>query len=302
MEPSDLERLSACPICASTFLSPALLVVDRSVSQELFHLVDCRSCGFRFTNPRPAANDLDRFYQSDDYISHSNASRTVRDRLYQSARRWTLERKLRLIRRYEPSGRVLDVGCGTGEFLALLKSQGYLVRGVEPSDKARKQAIANHALAIVPVLDAVPHLERFQVVTLWHVLEHLPDPHETLKKLFVFVSDGGLLILAVPDRASWDAWYYGSDWAAWDVPRHLSHFCQFNIHALLREHGFEIVRTKRMWLDALYVAILSEGHRGRGAFAALVFGACIGAFSNLVALVLGRPASSSLYIARKTAP
>ncbi|MBK8498991.1 MAG: class I SAM-dependent methyltransferase [Flavobacteriales bacterium] len=276
-----------------------LEVIDHSVSQERFHLVDCSACGFRFTNPRPASNELGRYYQSADYISHTNAAHSLRDRVYQRVRRFALAQKCRLVSRYEPYGHVLDVGCGTGEFLAFLKSCGYLAHGVEPNLKAREMAIATHALKIVPDLDAVRRAEGFRVITLWHVLEHLPGLHVTLKKLFSLLADGGLLIIAVPDRSSWDASHYGADWAAWDVPRHVSHFRQQDIKRLLHEHGFELDSIKRMWFDAPYVAMLSEGIRGKGQRTALVIGGLVGMWSNLVALISGRPASSSLYIARK---
>ncbi|MBK6830225.1 MAG: class I SAM-dependent methyltransferase [Flavobacteriales bacterium] len=176
MEHTPLETLTTCPICGGNERAPSLTVEDRSVSREAFQLTDCRACGFRFTNPRPPQADIGRYYQSADYISHTNAAASLQDRIYQLARKWALGSKHRLIRRYQPNGRVLDVGCGTGEFLAYLKSRGYLVHGVEPSIKAREQAIANHALEVVPNLEMVAHQERFKVVTLWHVLEHLPDP------------------------------------------------------------------------------------------------------------------------------
>ena len=294
-----METLNTCPICAGSNLLPALEVVDRSVSRERFQLVDCAACGFRFTNPRPEANELSQYYQSADYISHTNATGTLRDRVYQRVRRFTLAAKYRLVHRYEPHGHVLDVGCGTGEFLAFLKSRGYLVHGVEPSLKAREMAIKAHAVEVVTDLEAVGRAEGFRVITLWHVLEHLPGLHDSLKKLSSKLAHGGLLVIAVPDRNSWDAGHYGADWAPWDVPRHLSHFRQQDIKRLLHEHGFELVRIKRMWFDAPYVAMLSEGVRGRGHGAALFIGGLVGMWSNLVALVSGRPASSSLYIARK---
>lgn len=275
------------------------MVIDRSVSHQRFQLVDCAACGFRFTNPLPTPAELGRYYQSPDYISHTNASRSLRDRIYQRVRRWTLSSKHRLLKSYEPHGHVLDLGCGTGEFLAFLKSRGYLVRGVEPSLEAREMAIANHSLEVVPDLDSIRRAEGFRVITLWHVLEHLPDLRGTMKKLFALLADGGLLVIAVPDRSSWDARYYGADWAAWDVPRHLSHFRQADIRTLLAEHGFELVRVKRMWFDAPYVAMLSEANRHRGPAASLILGGLVGLWSNLVALLSGRPASSSLYLARK---
>lgn len=302
MEHTPLEALHTCPICGSATLAPSLSVADRSVSRETFQLSDCGTCGFRFTNPRPSQSEIGRYYQSGDYISHTNAATSRQDRIYQLARKWALGSKHRLIRRYQPNGRVLDVGCGTGEFLAHLKSRGYLVHGVEPSIAAREQAIANHALEVVPNLELVAHQERFKVVTLWHVLEHLPDPHTTLKNLFALLADRGLLVIAVPDRESWDAQHYGADWAAWDVPRHLSHFRQTDIKRLLREHGFELVGVRRMWMDAAYVSMLSEKHRGGGSLGALVKGILVGVWSNMVGALSGRPTSSSLYLAQKGKP
>lgn len=279
----------------------AISVKDHSVSREVFSLSDCTECGFRFTNPRPDPSHIGSYYLSPTYISHTNASSSLQDRLYQQARRWALSRKYKLIRRHQPHGSVLDIGCGTGEFLAYLKSRGYWVRGVEPSTQAREQAIANHSLEVVPSLASVASQEQFQVVTLWHVLEHLPSPHETLKQVFASLADRGLLIIAVPNRGSWDASHYGTAWAAWDVPRHLSHFRQQDVHKLLHDHGFQLMATKRMWLDAFYVALLSEQYRGSSKLLSLLKGGLIGGWSNLVSLISGRPASSSLFIARKVA-
>ncbi len=302
MEHTPLEALNTCPICGGNELVPALVVEDRTVSHESFRLTDCGSCGFRFTNPRPPQSDIGRYYQSANYISHTNTSTSLQDRVYQLARKWALGSKHRLIRRHQPNGRVLDVGCGTGEFLAYLKSRGYLVHGVEPNTNARQQAIANHALDVVPNLELVAQKERFKVVTLWHVLEHLPDPRATLKNLFALLSDRGLLVIAVPDRESWDAQHYGPDWAAWDVPRHLSHFRRTDIKRLLHEHGFELVAIQRMWLDAAYVSLLTEKHRGAGVSGALIKGALAGSWSNLVSALTNRPSSSSLYLAQKAKP
>ncbi|MBL7951364.1 MAG: class I SAM-dependent methyltransferase [Flavobacteriales bacterium] len=207
--------------------------------------------------------------------------------------------KYRIIRKLHPHGKVLDVGCGTGSFLAHLMSRGYIVQGVEPDLKARENAIAELGVPVVPSLEQVPGLEQFQIVTLWHVLEHLPDLRSALKRIYAQLADQGVLVIAVPDRDSWDATHYGTFWAAWDVPRHFHHFRQQDVHALLREHGFELIQTKRMWMDAPYIAILSEGYAGAPKVLALVRGLFIGAWSNVASLVTGRPTSSSLYLARK---
>jgi len=296
---SALEALTRCPCCGSEDFVPALTVADHSISKEVFTLCDCATCGFRFTNPRPAQAEMGRYYQSEGYISHSNASRSLKDRLYQLARRRALHSKFRLVHQHQPDGKVLDIGCGTGEFLAHLMSRGYQVQGVEPSLKAREQAIANHGLPVVPSLDQVPGQEQFNVISMWHVLEHVPDLHATFKKLFALLAEGGLLVIAVPDRDSWDAAHCGAHWAAWDVPRHLSHFRRQDVHGLLHKHGFTLLDTRRMWMDAPYIALLSETYRGAGMPWALAKGALLGLWSNLQSVLGGRPSSSSLYLARK---
>ncbi|MEZ4757649.1 MAG: methyltransferase domain-containing protein [Flavobacteriales bacterium] len=293
------ETLPHCPICRSTTFRPGVTIKDHSITQESFQVVACSSCGFTFTNPRPLANELDRYYASDDYISHSNRSRGLKEHLYQLARRRAIRGKHNLIARYHPNGRVLDIGCGTGQFLAYLASRGYLVQGVEPSTTAREQAIREHALAVVPAITGIIAQENFQVATLWHVLEHVPDLRATFKRLYALLAKGGLLVIAVPDRESWDATHYGTDWAAWDVPRHLSHFRRDDLKTLLREHGFELLEIRRMWLDAYYIALLSEGYRGRSALLAFPLAVLKGTWSNLLALLGSRPTSSSLYVARK---
>ena len=300
MEQTALETLSACPLCRSAALRTVLKVKDHSISREWFTLQDCDACGFRFTNPRPETARLGSYYKGENYISHSNSKRSFTDRLYQLARSVALRRKYAMIKAHQPHGKALDVGCGTGEFLAYLKSRGYLVTGVEPDLGARESAIANHSLEVLPGIDAIPALGQFQVVTLWHVLEHLPEIRGTFKKLHALLSDQGLLVIAVPDRGSWDAEHYGPDWAAYDVPRHLSHFRQQDVKGVLREHGFDLLRVRGMSMDAFYIAMLSERYRGASWGLALTKGILLGGWSNLLAFFMNRPNSSSLYVARKT--
>jgi SAM-dependent methyltransferase len=181
-------------------------------------------------------------------------------------------------------------------------SRGYIVQGIEPDLRAREHAISEHGISVLPSLDLVQGFEQFQVVTLWHVLEHLPDLRSSLKRIYSQLSDQGVLVIAVPDRGSWDADHYATSWAALDVPRHFYHFRQKDVQVLLHEHGFELIKTRRMWMDAPYIAILSEGYNGGSKLIALTKGILVGVWSNLVSLVTGRPTSSSLYLARKAAP
>jgi 2-polyprenyl-3-methyl-5-hydroxy-6-metoxy-1,4-benzoquinol methylase len=299
VEQVSMESVPACPLCGSVRKTTVIVAEDHTVSHQRFELKDCADCGFRFTDPRPSQNDIGQFYESEEYISHSNSRTTLHDRLYQIARKWALKNKHELIRRHKPDGKVLDVGCGTGEFLAYLMGRGYSVHGVEPSEKARRQAIESTGINVTASLEKLPAQEQFQVITMWHVLEHLPDLRNAFKRLYSLMSDGGLLVIAVPDRECWDASHFGSKWAAWDVPRHLSHFRRKDVHRLLKEHGFEIVETRRMLMDAPYIAMLSSRYEGSGALVALVKGMIIGAISNVISLIGGRPTSSSLYIAKK---
>lgn len=302
MEHTVLETLLFCPVCGASAFVPALSARDQTVSREVFQLVDCTSCGNRITNPRPDQHSIGTYYNSPDYISHANSSESLQDGLYQLARKYALHTKYTLIRNVRKSGRLLDIGCGTGEFLGYMRSRGYLTQGVEVDPGARRQAVKNHALDVIPYMEAIPSQEQFQVVTMWHVLEHVSDPGRTLKKIYSLLSDGGFLVVAVPDRGSWDAAHYASDWAAYDVPRHLNHFRGADVQKLLHDHGFTTLRTAPMWMDAPYIAMLSQRYRGNRPLAALVAGAAIGLWSNAHAFFGSRPTSSTLYIAQKQEP
>lgn len=294
-----LESVDHCPLCRDQSARKALEATDHTVSHINFLIQECTACGFQFTSPRPTANSIGDYYQSPNYISHSNQRRSIADTIYHFVRKLAITKKTKLIQRYVKHGKALDVGCGTGEFLHHLQSNGFLVAGVEPSATAREQAMNNYALGVVPNLESIPPLAQFDLITMWHVLEHMPQPHDTLKQLFARAAPNALLIIAVPDRESWDAHHYGNDWAAYDVPRHLSHFRRQDIGRLLREHGFTQKATLPMWFDAPYVSMLTERDRGAGNLSALMKGAFWGTLSNLVALTTPRPTSSSLYVARK---
>jgi 2-polyprenyl-3-methyl-5-hydroxy-6-metoxy-1,4-benzoquinol methylase len=299
VEQPYLDPLAHCPICGQSAFAPFLRAKDHTLTQETFTLCTCTTCGFCATSPRPGATTIARYYDSPNYISHSNAKAGAQARLYQWARKRAIRSKHQLIARSVPSGSILDMGCGTGEFLGYLKSRGYATSGIEPSLSAREQAIRNHGLFVVPNIDQIPAREQFQVITLWHVLEHVHDVPETLKKIHARLSPGGTLIIAVPDRDSWDARHYGEFWAAYDVPRHLSHFRRQDLTRALSTQGLQIKEVRGMWFDAPYVSMLSERYRGASPAIALMKGALIGGLSNLIAASTGRPTSSSLYIAQK---
>ncbi len=300
MEPSTSEHLLSCPICGGASFRRAIELEDHSISHERFFLADCEDCGFRVTDPRPTPALIGSYYESDAYISHSNARRTLQDRLYQLARKITVRKKHALIARTHATGSVLDIGCGTGEFLGHLQRVGYLAQGVEPNALAREQAILSHRLTVLPSLDDVHRDRPFDIITLWHVLEHFHHPEQALANINDLLGMGGRLFIAVPNRESWDCLHYGPEWAAWDVPRHLSHFRSSDMEKLLAHCGLRIEEQHPMWFDALYVSLLSERYRGRARGRALIQGIFSGMRSNWSGLVGGRPASSTIYVAKRS--
>lgn len=293
-----METVDQCPICSCATSTIALSATDHTVSQERFTIRRCDDCGFHFTSPRPDQNSIGKYYLSEDYISHAAKAAGLKDRIYHRVRRRAIRSKHKLIQQHHATGSVLDVGCGTGDFLSYLKGNNYSTMGVEVSPDARALAEAK-GLKVAATLDAIPASEKFDVITLWHVLEHVPDPRHTLEQLHVRCSEDALLVIAVPDHSSWDREHYGEKWAAWDVPRHLSHFRRADMKRLFEGTGFEPIATKNMWFDAPYVSILSEQYRGTGSLVSLIKGALFGLWSNGIAWTSGRPTSSSLYLARK---
>lgn len=259
MSQANLFSQQFCPVCNSEQKKPFLTCIDNTVSKKPFELQECAACGFVFTSPRPQNVDLGAFYESDEYISHSNTKKGLISRLYQSVRNRTLAQKLELINSRQAKGALLDIGCGTGEFLNVVKGDGWNVRGIEPGDKARQSAIDNYGLDVRPE-EALKEMgsETMDVITMWHVLEHVPDLKGRLEELKNILKRDGLLIVAVPNRNSHDAAYYGKDWAAYDVPRHLWHFRPQDIRALFAPHGFEVKEVLPMKFDSYYVSMLSE--------------------------------------------
>lgn len=241
---------------------------DHTVSGEQFAVALCPSCALLHTLPRPEGAALDRYYDSPDYISHTSAKRNLMERLYNVGRGWALKQKIALIQRHSPKPtdakpmHLLDVGAGTGHFLAEARQNGYTVTGVEPSAAARQVAERSQKIALLTEdsLGSLPD-GRFDVITLWHVLEHVPAPQARLAELHRLLSPTGILCIAVPNPQSADASHYGPDWAAWDVPRHLNHFMPNVMRGMGAKAGLKSIATKGLVLDAFYIALLSERYR-----------------------------------------
>jgi 2-polyprenyl-3-methyl-5-hydroxy-6-metoxy-1,4-benzoquinol methylase len=275
-----------------------LKVKDYSVSGEAFELIQNPEFGFLETSPQPSSEKLPNYYKSDDYISHTDSQRNLFEKVYHLVRSISLKKKLNLINSVsKESKNLLDIGCGTGDFLQFSKQKKWNVTGIEPNEQARKIANkkTNHSVFDT---DELPKFESqsFDVITLWHVLEHLPNLEDELSVFKKLLKPNGTLVIAVPNYKSFDAKYYGGFWAAYDVPRHLWHFNRESISILVATQLMEVIKIKPMWFDAFYVSLLSEKYKTGNMNP--IKGLWIGLKSNLKALST-KEASSLIYIIKK---
>lgn len=255
--------INKCLVCGSDSFEPFLVCKDYTVSQQNFNIVSCKSCGFKFTNPRPENSVIGDYYKAEEYVSHSNTTKGVVNKLYHSVRNYTLKQKLKLISSYVSRGTMLDYGCGTGMFLNVCKNDGWETYGMEPDDNARKMSIEK-GLDVFSDKDKVSDcigVKKFNAITLWHVLEHVTDMEATLSFFKSKLNNNGVLIIAVPNHVSYDAQYYKEFWAAYDVPRHLHHFDINSMTSLVEKAGFKFQESKPMKFDSFYVSMLSEKYK-----------------------------------------
>lgn len=256
-----LENLESCPSCGHQSFQLHINCKDFTVSKEEFQIVKCEKCSLLFTNPRPRSQDLAKYYKSDEYISHTNSATNLIGIIYKIVRSIALKSKIRLINKVSTKGSLLDYGCGTGHFLGQAKKNGWNITGIEPSDSARANVHPNLSKNILDNFDKLPDDVHFNVISLWHVLEHITDLKETLSKLANRLIDDGKLIVAVPNPESYDAQHYKEYWAAYDVPRHLYHFTQKSLAQLLDSLNLKIDYTQPMKFDSFYVSLLSKKYK-----------------------------------------
>jgi 2-polyprenyl-3-methyl-5-hydroxy-6-metoxy-1,4-benzoquinol methylase len=293
-----MEKLDKCPVCGDPDFELFYNCIDYTVSRETFSIVRCKSCGFKFTNPRPESNQLGKYYKSEEYVSHSNTKEGFVNSTYQSVRKYTLLKKLQLISKYYKTGDILDIGCGTGEFLNTCKNAGWKATGIEPDVDARNMAINNYGLTVLEESDlANLKDESYDIISMWHVLEHVPKLNERVEELKRLVKKNGLIIIAVPNCDSLDASIYKREWAAYDVPRHLYHFTPKDIELLFKKHDMKVFRVLPMIFDSYYVSMLSE--KIKTGKINLIRSTWNGLRSNLAAMKSGRKYSSQLYLIRK---
>jgi SAM-dependent methyltransferase len=260
---SQTIRYDKCPACSGTKIHEVLICKDYTVSKEKFSVWHCDTCTLRFTQDVPTEEKIGPYYQAEEYISHSNTNKGLINRVYQWVRNYTIKKKVSLIQKQsgKSTGAILDVGCGTGEFLAGMKSAGWAVQGLEPDEGARTQASAITGTTIGEPEDLFSLSQKYDVITMWHVLEHVHRLHEYLDRFQELLAEGGVILIAVPNYTSTDATHYQEHWAAYDVPRHLYHFSPKSIDHLMAGHGFGVDTHLPMPFDAFYVSMLSEQYR-----------------------------------------
>ena len=258
-------EIHRCPICDGNTFIPFLNSLDHSISREMFTLVKCIDCELLITSPRPSNTQLDKYYTSPAYTSHISTAKNILDKVYLRARSFTLTWKLSLIEKHAPASpekTLFDFGCGTGEFLKAAKFNGWLTTGMEPSRFARQQSDSVIRPYIqASINDVINDNKRFQVITLWHVLEHVEDLNSTLQELKQLLIQSGTIFIAVPNHTSWDAKHYKQHWAGFDVPRHFWHFSMKSMTRLLEKHALTVVKIIPMRLDAFYISLLSEKYQ-----------------------------------------
>ena len=237
-----------------------LSVKDHAVSGETFDLYYNDFYDLVFTEPQPEIGNLHKYYESDNYISHTDSKKSLLDKAYHLVKEIALKNKISLINTLQPRpGLLLDIGAGTGDFVAAAIHANWNAIGVEPSSKARAAAITKGLDFMECSAKIASH--SCDVITMWHVLEHVPDVKGQISELKRLLKHDGAIVIAVPNYQSYDAKYYGQFWAAFDVPRHLWHFSDTSIRKLFSEQGFKLERMSPMKFDAFYVSLLSEKYK-----------------------------------------
>lgn len=288
-----------CPACGSNKYEKVLIASDYLVSGESFEIIECNDCSLRFTSPIPDRNEIGNYYESDDYISHTGKGNSIINKIYRIVQYFTLRLKKKKVEKFsqKKSGSILDIGCGTGDFLKTMKQSGWEINGVEVNDIARKIAENNTCSIILNQAEFIEGEQKYDIITLWHSLEHLHELEQYLNKISISLNANGVVMIAVPNYKSFDAEYFKQDWTAYDVPRHLYHFSFSAIVELMEKFKFKLMESKQLPFDPFYVSLLSEisVKEKRNIIKAML----IGMYSYLVGRFNVKRASSILYVFKK---
>jgi SAM-dependent methyltransferase len=278
----------------------SLLCIDYFKSRETFPVCTCGVCGFSFTQDHPGEDMIGSYYESGDYISHSDTSKGLVNKIYKIVRSRMLRKKRDIVKKMTglETGNLLDIGSGMGYFLAAMKNSGWNVKGIEINEKARVISSEKFGLEIFPP-EAKGTLEKasFDCITLWHVLEHFSNLHNYIAEIHRLLKPEGICIIALPNIDSFDAQHFGHFWAAYDVPRHLWHFNPDTFGFLFESRGFKILNIITLPLDVFYISILSERYKGNKM--AFLTGIVKGSYFAFLTLFNKRKCSSLIHTLKK---
>lgn len=258
-------HFNECPLCGSEKIFLSFSCLDHFVSKEVFAIYKCSFCNLEFTQDYPEEAEIGKYYESEDYISHSDSAKGLANKIYRIARNIMLHRKKGIIKSVTSlqKGNLLDIGSGTGYFVATMKKAGWHVKGIEINIKARDFSMSQFGLDIIsPEKISTLEANSFDCITLWHVLEHFHDPFKYTSEISRLLKPGGLCLIALPNCSSYDAKHYGKDWAAYDVPRHLWHFNPGSFRLFSEKTGLALENLSTLPLDVFYISILSERYKG----------------------------------------
>ncbi len=288
----ELTNIKNCPICSSENHTFWRKGIDHNVSNDDFKIVSCDNCGFRFTNPIPTENTIGNYYKSENYISHSSTKKGLINKVYHIVRNRAIKQKESLIDSLTKEKNLLDIGCGTGDFLGYCKSQKWNAIGLEPDEDARKIALEKNKIETFDLnyLDNIASNSK-DVITMWHVLEHVYNLNKDIENYKRILKPNAHLVVAVPNCSSHDADHYKEHWAALDLPIHLYHFTPNDIKNLFEKHDMELVEILPMKFDSYYISMVSEKYKGGN----IISGIWRGFISNLKAKKTGKTYSSQIY-------
>jgi 2-polyprenyl-3-methyl-5-hydroxy-6-metoxy-1,4-benzoquinol methylase len=293
---------SNCPLCSSDKILLHLSPRDYFLSREEYKLFRCTDCGFIFTQDHPEEKDIGRYYESKNYLSHSETNTGLFSNIYRIARRVMLGRRVRMVSKLSglKKGMILDIGSGSGYFLSAMKEAGWEVKGIEINDEVRQSSISKFGLDILdPLQIQTLRTGSFDCITLWHVLEHLNDLSGYAREIQRLLKPGGVCIIALPNCGSYDADHFGIFWAAYDVPRHLWHFTPDSFKYFIEKTGFEIIAIKSLPLDVYFISVLSEKYKSSGFY--FIPGIIKGFWFTLKTLFNKNRSSSMIYFIKKKA-
>ena len=295
------KKFSACPICNKEDIASLLHTKDYSLTTEDFQIIQCANCTLEYTDPAPSKEAIAPYYNFPSYISHTDTKEGLVNQIYHKVRNHTLTQKTNWVQSLFTGhkGQLLEVGAGTGAFAHSMLKKGWKVTALEPDAASRQKALENHDINLLPI-EELFQLEpaKYEVITLWHVLEHVHDLNAYMKTFHSLLKPNGRLIIAVPNYTSYDAGFYMNFWAAYDVPRHLYHFSPLSMHYLAKKHKMSIVQKLPMWFDSFYVSLLSEKYKQSGMIG-MMRAFFVGCISNLIALRNADRGSSIIYEIKK---